>query len=199
MLKFFELPYQLDSFVDAMSFEAVDLHYNKHHRAYFEKMKNIISGTNLENEDIETIIKRSCSEPNSKSLFNNAAQVFNHDFFWKSLDPEKKKPSSFVVKKIKENFSSWENFEKIFKEAGLDHFASGWLWLVLEKGGIKIVTTSNAENPLIEDKKPLLCLDLWEHAYYVDYRNRRGDYLDSMIKNFLNWSFFEENLKKEGI
>ncbi len=197
MLKFFELPYQLDSLSPAISSDAMDVHYNKHHRAYFDKLKKIISGTNLEGEEIESIIIESYSKPNSRSIFNNAAQVFNHDFFWKSLDPEKNKPSSFVIKKIEDNFSSWDNFEKLFQEAGLNHFASGWLWLVLDGEEIKILTSANAENPLIRNQKPLLCLDLWEHAYYIDYRNRRGDYLDSIIKNFLNWSFFQENLKKD--
>jgi superoxide dismutase, Fe-Mn family len=196
MLKFFELPYQLDSLADAISSEAMDIHYNKHHRSYFDKLEKIISGTSFEGEAIESIIIKSCSKPNSRSIFNNAAQVFNHDFFWKSLDPEKKEASSFVVNMIKDKFSSWDNFQDIFKEAGLNHFASGWLWLVLDGEEIKITTTANAENPLVKNQVPLLCVDLWEHAYYVDYKNRRGDYLDSIIRSFLNWSFFEENLKK---
>ncbi len=194
MLNFFQLPYDNNAFKDLISSETIDIHYGKHHQTYFTNLKNLISGTEFEEMGLELIIKKSFSE--NKAIFNNSAQVFNHDFYWKSLSPEKKEISDFVLNEIKKDFGSLDNFKAELKDVSLKQFASGWSWIILDGDKIKIVSTSNAENPLLDDKKILLCIDLWEHAYYIDYRNRRADYLDIIIENFLNWDFFEENFFK---
>lgn len=198
MLNFFKLPYDLNSFGDMISPETLDFHYNKHHKTYFDNLIKLISGTELENKDLLDIIIKSFNQDNLKSVFNNSAQVFNHDFYWQSLSPKKIIPSDFIKSEINNFFSSWEEFATEFKKTALTHFASGWAWVVLDNDDkkIKIISTVNAENPLIHNQIPLICVDVWEHAYYIDYRNKRSDYLNAVIDNLINWNFFEENLKK---
>ncbi len=197
MLKFFELPYSKDAFANYISSETLDFHYEKHHRTYFDNLLKLISGTDLENEDLLSIIKKSFDQDNLKLVFNNASQVFNHDFYWKSLSPQKIEPSDFLKEKINERFSSWEKFIEEFKRVALAKFGSGWVWLVLDENfKIKIKASSNAHNPISENQIPLICIDVWEHAYYIDYRNRRGEYLDVLLNNLMNWNFLEDNLKR---
>jgi Fe-Mn family superoxide dismutase len=195
MLNFFQLPYKKNVFGKYLSQETLDFHYEKHHQAYFDNLIKLISGTELEKMSLEEIIKKSFNQPNLKLVFNNAAQVFNHNFYWNSLTPEKKNPSKFLVSEIEKNFDSMDSFKEDFKKKALAQFGSGWAWVVLEGERIKIITTSNANNPLTQNQIPLICLDVWEHAYYIDYRNKRGDYLNNLIENLINWDFFEKNLK----
>lgn len=195
MLNFLDLPFSAQDFAGKISPETFDFHYGKHHRAYFDNLLKLIAGTDLENDDLETIIKKSFSQDNLKAIFNNSAQIFNHNFYWQSLSPQKKDPSKFLLERINDNFSSLEDFKDNLKKVALGQFGSGWAWVVLEEGKIKIISTSNAETPIVHGIKPLLVIDVWEHAYYIDYRNRRADYLDMVINELINWDFFEENLK----
>lgn len=197
MLNFFQLSYEKNAFGEYLSQETLDFHYGKHHQAYFDNLIKLISETDLANLSLEDIIKKSFKHDNLKLVFNNAAQVFNHDFYWKSLSPEKQQPSDFLKLEIEKNFGSLDLFKEGLRKKALAQFGSGWAWVVLKGDKIKIITTSNANNPLTQDLIPLICLDVWEHAYYIDYRNKRGDYLNNLIENLINWKFFEENLKKQ--
>jgi Fe-Mn family superoxide dismutase len=195
MLNFLDLPFSAQDFSGKISPETFDFHYGKHHRTYFDNLLKLIAGTDLESDDLETIIKKSFSQDNLKAIFNKSAQIFNHNFYWQSLSPQKKEPSKFLLERINDNFSSLEDFKENLKKVALGQFGSGWAWVVLEEGKIKILSTSNAETPIVHGIKPLLVIDVWEHAYYIDYRNRRADYLDMVINELINWDFFEENLK----
>lgn len=198
MLNFFQLPYEKNAFGKYLSQETLDFHYGKHHQAYFDNLLKLISGTDLEDLSLEEIIKKSFKHDNLKLVFNNAAQVFNHDFYWKSLSSEKQKPSDFLKLEIEKNFASLELFKEELRKKALTQFGSGWAWVVLKGDKIKIITSSNANNPLVQGLTPLICLDVWEHAYYIDYRNKRGDYLNNLIESLINWKFFEENFKKNN-
>ncbi len=195
MLNFFQLPYEKNVFEGYLSSETLDFHYGKHHRAYFDNLVKLIDKTDLEKMTLEEIIRESFNQPNLKLVFNNAAQVFNHNFYWNSLTPNKKDPSDFLISRIEKDFDSMDLFKEKLKNKALAQFGSGWAWVVLEGEKIRVISTSNANNPLTQNQIPLICLDVWEHAYYIDYRNKRGDYLDNLIENLINWDFFENNLK----
>ncbi|MFA5643954.1 MAG: superoxide dismutase [Patescibacteria group bacterium] len=196
MLDFFKLPYNPSSFNGFISAETFSYHYDKHHKTYFDNLIKLISGTELEGKSLVEIIKASYNNPQLKSIYNNSAQVFNHDFYWQSLSPDKLEISNFLKEKIIESFSSLDEFKLNLKSTGLSQFGSGWVWVILEDDKIKITSLPNADSPLINNQKPLLCIDVWEHAYYIDYRNNRAEYLEMLINNSINWNFFEENLKE---
>lgn len=196
MLNFFNLPYNENGLEKTISSETISFHYGKHHRVYFDNLIKLISGTELENKDLVEIIKLSYNQADLVKVFNNSAQVFNHDFYWQSLTPDREEPSDFLKNKILADFPSWEDFVLELKNTALNQFASGWVWVVFSEGKIKITSTSNAVNPLVLNQTPLLCLDVWEHAYYIDYRNNRAQYLDEIIANLINWRFLESNIKK---
>lgn len=196
MLDFFKLPYNSNSFNGFISAETFSYHYDKHHKTYFDNLIKLISGTELEGKSLVEIIKASYNNPQLKSIYNNSAQVFNHDFYWQSLSPDKLEISNFLKEKIIEGFSSLDEFKLNLKSIGLSQFGSGWVWVILEDDKIKITSLPNADSPLINNQKPLLCIDVWEHAYYIDYRNNRAEYLEMLINNYINWNFFEENLKE---
>jgi len=196
MFNLMTLPYSQDSFLNLLSSEAFDFHYGKHHQAYVDNLNKLTAGGEMENLPLTDIIKMSFLSEELKSIFNNAAQIFNHDFYWQSLSPEKKELSADLEKMIEANFSSLDNFKVELKKSALAQFGSGWTWVVVGENGIAIVNTSNADTPIVLGKTPLLCLDVWEHAYYIDYRNRRADYLDALINNSLNWEFASQNLSK---
>ncbi len=196
MLEFFKLPYELGALSPIISVETIDFHYNKHHRTYFDNLVKLIDSSDWKDKKLEEIIKLSYGDDNYKNIFNNSAQVFNHNFYWNSLSPDKIEASDFLKTELTKYFSSWDKFKEELKMAGLNHFASGWLWLVWQDNKIKIITTANADVPIVHNQVPILVIDLWEHAYYIDYRNRRADYLQAVIDNLINWSSVEINLRK---
>lgn len=156
---------------------------------------NLIKGTDLENASLEELIKASANNPEKAGLFNNAAQVWNHTFYWNGM----KKggggaPSGAIAAKINEDFGSFDAFAEAFKNAGLTQFGSGWAWLVLDAGKLKITKTPNADTPMAHGQKALLTVDVWEHAYYLDYQNKRADYIDIFLKHLVNWDFVNTNL-----
>ncbi len=191
-----ELPYEQNALAPTISAETLSYHYNKHHRAYLDKLNELVSGTEYEELELEEVIVKTAGKADKAGIFNNAAQVWNHDFYWNSLSPKGGgEPTGELGRKIETSFGSCENFLKQFVEAGMTDFGSGWAWLVEDKDILKITKTSNAENPLSQGQgKALLALDVWEHAYYLDYQNRRNDYLKAVLDKLINWHFAEMNL-----
>jgi len=192
-----KLPYAKDALAPHISENTINFHYGKHHQAYITNLNNLITGTDLEGKTLEEIIKISAADKSKQGIFNNAAQVWNHTFYWHSMKPNGGgKPIGEVLQKIERDFGSYENFVAEFKNAGATQFGSGWAWLVLESEKLKIVKTGNAETPLTTNAKPLMTMDVWEHAYYLDFQNARPSYIDSFLSHLVNWDFVAENLKK---
>lgn len=183
-----KLPYAYDALEPMMSAQTLQYHHDKHHAGYVTKLNTLISGTEFESKSLVEIIKHA-----DGAVFNNAAQVYNHDFFWTVLSPETTVPSLALDSIISAQFGSVEAFKKAFIEKGVTLFGSGWVWLCIDdKGNLSIVSTSNADNPLRLGLVPLMVCDVWEHAYYIDYRNARADYLENWWK-LLNWKFVSFN------
>lgn len=188
--KLIELPYSIKALEPIISKETLDYHYGKHHQAYVTNMNKLIIDTEFENLSLEEIIRRS-----SGGIFNNAAQIFNHNFYWNCLAPNAGgKPSGKIAEAINHAFGSFATFKEKFSQTAVTIFGSGWAWLVKGKDGkLEIVGTSNAGNPMTDGKKPLLTCDVWEHAYYIDYRNARPSYVEKFW-NLVNWDFVSSNL-----
>jgi superoxide dismutase, Fe-Mn family len=185
-----ELPYGKDALAPHITEKTIDFHYGKHHNTYVTNLVKLIGGTELESEALESIIKKTKGDKAKAGIFNNAAQVWNHTFYWNSMKPNGGGlPTGQIAEKIKADFGSYEKFVEEFKNAGLTQFGSGWAWLVLKDGKLQVTKTANADTPLAHGLKPLLTADVWEHAYYLDYQNKRADYLDVFIKNLINWDF----------
>ena len=183
------LPYAADALAPVISPETIDYHYGKHHQAYVTNLNNLIPGTEFENASLEEIVMKS-----SGGIFNNAAQVWNHTFYWNCLSPNGGgEPTGALADAINAAFGSVDNFKSEFIKSGIGNFGSGWTWLVKNAdGSVEIVNTSNAANPMTDGKTPLLTIDVWEHAYYVDYRNARPKYLEE-IWSIVNWDFVAAN------
>ena len=186
------LPYSRDDLSPVISAETIDYHYGKHHQAYVNNLNKLIAGTNYESMELTDIIKQS-----SGGIFNNAAQVFNHNFYWNSLKPNGGgEPTGKLAEAIDNYFGSFAAFKEKFTATAIATFGSGWTWLVKNAdGSLDIVSTSNAGTPITEDKTPLLTCDVWEHAYYIDYRNARPAYVEQFW-NLVNWAFAESNFEK---
>jgi len=197
MHKLPELPYGLDALEPHISRETMDYHYGKHHRAYVTNLNGLIKDTDLEHLSLEAIIRATGSSTGQPDpIFNNAAQAWNHAFYWQCLTPRTCSPGVAAAAAINAQFGSVEKFRQRFTEAAMNTFGSGWAWLVGDNDGkLEIVSTSNAETPLTGDRIPLLTCDLWEHAYYIDYRNARAEYLTAFWK-VLNWNFLETGIKQ---
>lgn len=191
------LPYGEDALEPHISQRTLSFHYGKHHQAYVTNLNNLIQGTELDKKTLEDIIQESANNSEKIGIFNNAAQVWNHTFYWHSLSPKGGgQPTSSLGAKIAQDFGSFEKFAELFKQAGVGQFGSGWAWLVLDRdGSLKVTKTPNADLPLIHGQKALLTCDVWEHAYYLDYQNRRPDYLDIFLKNLANWDFAQKNFE----
>ena len=186
------LPWARDALAPHISAETIDYHYGKHHQAYVTNLNNQIKGTEFENADLETIIKKS-----SGGVFNNAAQIWNHTFYWNCLSPKGGgEPTGKLAEAINKAFGSFAAFKEEFTKTAVGTFGSGWGWLVQRPdGSLALVSTSNAATPLTGSDKALLTCDVWEHAYYVDYRNARPNYVDAYLKSLVNWDFAAKNLK----
>ena len=185
-----ELPYPSNALEPHISAETLSFHYGKHHRAYVDKLNDLIPGTPFEKMALEEIIRNA-----SGGIFNNAAQVWNHSFYWNCLSPDGGgAPTGKIAEKINAHWGAFEKFQKELTQSAVTNFGSGWTWLVQNRQGeLEIVNTSNAGNPLTEGKKPILTIDVWEHAYYVDYRNARPKYVEAYWK-LVNWDFANANL-----
>ncbi|HLD77217.1 MAG TPA: superoxide dismutase [Rickettsiales bacterium] len=191
-----KLPYEKNALAPYISENTMNYHYGKHHQAYVTNLNKLLEGSDLASKTLEEVMKISATDSAKVGIFNNAAQVWNHSFYWNSMKPNGGgKPSGEVLKKIEADFGSYEKFVEEFKNAGATQFGSGWSWLVLENGKLKIVKTANAATPLTSSAKPLMTMDVWEHAYYLDYQNARPTYIDSFLNHLLNWDFVAQNLK----
>lgn len=184
------LPYAQDALAPHISKDTFEYHYGKHHQAYVTNLNNQIKGTEFENADLETIIRKA-----SGGIFNNAAQVWNHTFFWNSMKPKGGgAPTGALADAINKKWASFDEFKKAFQTSAVGNFGSGWTWLVKKPdGSVDIVNTSNAATPLTSDNKPLLTIDVWEHAYYIDYRNARPKFVETYLGSLANWDFAAKN------
>jgi len=190
-----DLPYAKDGLAPYISANTLEFHHGKHHRAYVDNTNKLIAGTELANESLETIVKKTVGDAAKSGLFNNAAQVWNHSFYWQCMKPDGGgKPTGKAADKINETWGSFDKFAEELKNAGVTQFGSGWAWLVLDGGKLKVIKTANADTPIAPGVKPLLTVDVWEHAYYLDYQNRRPDYLATFIEKLINWDFVKSNL-----
>jgi Fe-Mn family superoxide dismutase len=192
------LPYGRNALEPYLSERTLDFHHGKHHQAYVTNLNNLlIDATDLINLTLEEIIINTAQTSSKSGIFNNAAQVWNHTFLWNSMSPNGGgEPQGALALKINEDFGSFSEFKNAFKQAGITQFGSGWAWLVLENEKLKITKTGNADLPMIHGQSALLTCDVWEHAYYLDYQNRRPDYLDIFLNHLINWRFAEDNFLK---
>ena len=192
-----DLPYGYDDLDPVISRSTLEFHHDKHHAAYVGKYNDAVSGTDLDSQPIEDVIKTVAGDPSKAGLFNNAAQAWNHTFYWNSMAPNGGgSPSGAVAEKMDADLGGFDKFVEQFKDAGATQFGSGWAWLVLDEGKLKVTKTSNAENPLTQGQTALLTIDVWEHAYYLDYQNQRPAYIDVFIEKLINWDFVSQNLEQ---
>lgn len=189
------LPYDYTALEPYISKSTLEFHHDKHHAAYVSKFNDAVKGTDLDSQSIEAVIKALASDPAKNGVFNNAAQAWNHTFYWNSMKPGGGgQPTGDLAKKIEADFGSFDQFAEAFKTAGATQFGSGWAWLVLDGGTLKVTKTLNADNPLTSGQVPLLTMDVWEHAYYLDYQNKRPDYISTFLSHLVNWDFAAQNL-----
>lgn len=190
-----ELPFDKNSFLPHFSSETFDFHHGKHHMAYVTNLNNLLQNhQELTQKSLEEIIEISSKDNSLAPIFNNAAQIWNHTFFWHSIKPQGGgKPGEKLMAQIAEDFGSFENFLAEFKQAAISQFGSGWAWLVWHEEKLKIVKTANADTPITKSMHPILACDVWEHAYYIDYRNKRPDYVSCYLENMINWEFAEKH------
>lgn len=189
------LPYPHDGLASVISPATVDAHYEQHHKGYVKKLNDLIKGTPYAEMTLERIILETAHKESERGIFNNASQVWNHDFYWKCLNPKAShQPVGQLANAIDRSFGAYEEFAKQFLQAGVEQFGSGWVWLCSDAfGKVQITKSSNAQSPLLMDLKPLLTIDVWEHAYYLDFQSRRADYLDEVMARLLDWDFADEN------
>ena len=191
------LPYPEAALEPHYSAKTFGFHHGKHHKAYVDNLNKLIAGTDLEGKSLEEIIMAVAKDPARIGVFNNAAQVWNHTFFWNCMSPHGGgRPAGKLAHLIDEAFGGYDKFVEQFKAAAVGRFGSGWGWLVLDNDALKIISTPNAENPMTQNQVPLLTVDVWEHAYYLDYQNRRPDFVQAFLDNLVNWDFVAANLAK---
>jgi len=189
------LPYAQNALAPIITENTISFHYGKHHQAYVNNTIKLIAGTELEKVNLVDLVKRTAGNADHRAIFNNAAQVYNHSFYWNSMKPGGGgEPRGKIAEKINESFGSYQKFVEAFSNAAATQFGSGWAWLVMDGGKLQVVKTSNAETPITTSAKPLITIDVWEHAYYLDYQNRRADYIKAFVEKLLNWDFAEKNL-----
>jgi superoxide dismutase, Fe-Mn family len=194
-LKLPELPYAKDALEPHISAETLDFHHGKHHNAYVVNGNKLLEGTEFFNKDMVEIIQATAGDMSKAGIFNNVAQVWNHNFYWNSMSPNGGgQPTGELMDRIAKDFGSYEDFRSAFTAAGATQFGSGWAWLIEENGDLKITKTANADNPLTKGQKPLLTMDVWEHAYYVDFRNARPKYMETFLDHLVNWEFATANM-----
>lgn len=188
------LPYDYNALEPFMSAKTLEFHHDKHHAGYVTNLNNLVKDTELADKSLEEVIQATYNDSSKAGIFNNAAQVWNHTFYWNGMKPSGGgSPSGELAEKINATFGSYDKFKDEFKSAGATQFGSGYAWLVMENGTLKIVKTPNAVNPMTSGQTPLLTCDVWEHAYYLDYQNKRPDFLQSFLDNLVNWEFVAQN------
>lgn len=191
------LPYAQDGLAPYISAQTMEFHYGKHHQGYVNKINSRIENSEYAGSSLVQIIGQTAGkkDPDQTAIFNNAAQAWNHAFYWQGMTPDGGgTPSGDLLKRIESDFGSFDNFKTAFKNAAASQFGSGWAWLVLDNGVLKVEKTANADTPLAYGRMPLLTIDVWEHAYYLDYQNRRADYIAAWLDHLVNWNFAAQNL-----
>jgi Fe-Mn family superoxide dismutase len=189
------LPYKDNALEPVISANTIGFHYGKHHKGYVDNLNKLIAETEFVGQTLEKIIAATAGKADKTAIFNNAAQIWNHSFYWNSLSPKGGgEPPAGLKQKIEASFGSLDACKKELATAATTQFGSGWGWLVLDGGKLKVVKTGNADTPLTTGVKPLLTIDVWEHAYYLDYQNRRADYINAVLDKLINWNFAAENL-----
>lgn len=189
------LPYAENALDPVISARTLSIHYGKHHKTYVDNLNKLTSDTEFASLTLQEIISKTTGQADKAGIFNNAAQVWNHTFYWNSLSHNGGgEPPLALKRKIEDSFGDLESCKKELTAAAMTQFGSGWAWLVIGDNKLEIIKTANAESPLSKGKKPLLVIDVWEHAYYLDYENRRIDYVNAVIEKLINWSFAEDNL-----
>ena len=199
MFDLMTLPFAEDALEPHISATTLRLHHDRHHRKYVETLNGLVAGTALEHMLLDAIILTTAGKPEMQAIFNNAGQVWNHDFFWASMAASPAEPNTKVRSWIDRDFGGLDDFKKQFKDAAVGRFGSGWAWLVIAPDvKLKVVSTSNAETPITGDLWPLLACDVWEHAYYIDYQNRRADFVQAFLDHLVNWEFVSARLQTEA-
>jgi Fe-Mn family superoxide dismutase len=189
------LPYAPDALAPHVSADTLQTHHGAHHKAYVDKTNAAIAGTELDGQPVEAIVK-AAYEQGKKPLFNNSAQTWNHGFYWNSMAPEKSTPSAALSSAIDSAFGSMDAMLEKLKDEAVNHFASGWAWVVADGGTLKVISTHDAETPITTSANPLLTIDVWEHAYYLDVKNKRPEYVSAVLGNIVNWQFASENFDR---
>lgn len=190
------LPYPQDALAPVISARTIEFHYGKHHQGYLTNLKKMVAGGPMADWPIEKIMMETANDASKASIFNNAAQVWNHNFYWRSMKPGGASMPAELKGAAEKSFGSADTMKKELLQAAVSQFGSGYAWLVKDGDAIKVVKTPNAQNPMTSGQKPLATIDVWEHAYYLDYQNRRPDHVTAVIDKLFNWEFVLENLKK---
>jgi Fe-Mn family superoxide dismutase len=198
----FELPpldFAFDALEPHISARTMEFHYDKHHRTYVSKLNQLVEGSPPARMSLEDVMRRSADSPSGQALFNNAAQAWNHAFFWKCMKPKGGgAPRGALAERLKGSFGGYEKVRTAFLDAATGQFGSGWAWLVQSGDRLEVMATANADNPLVRGKIPLLTCDVWEHAYYLDYQNRRADFVKAFVDHLVNWEYAASQLQKKA-
>jgi superoxide dismutase, Fe-Mn family len=192
------LPYDENALEPIISKQTMGFHHGKHHATYVKKLNELVAGTPLADRTLDDIVKSTYLDASRKKIFNNAAQDWNHTFFWACLTPKSGKPEGGLAAAIENDLGGYEKFKEEFIKAGAEHFGSGWVWLVSDKGKLAIEATPDAVTPMAQGKTCILTIDLWEHAYYLDYQNKKEDFLKQVSEKLLNWDFARQNFERAG-
>ena len=193
-----KLPWDEAALDPVISGRTIELHHGKHHKAYVDKLNELVAGTRLADLPLEQVVAETAGDTEQRKIFNNAGQHWNHSFFWQCLKPGGGKPSGDLARRLESDLGGLETFRKEFEKAAVECFGSGWAWLVLRDGKLEILSTSNADTPIVMGATPLLTIDVWEHAYYLDYENRRPEFVKAVIGQLLNWEFAAQQLQRGG-
>lgn len=192
------LPWEEGALAPVISKQTIEFHYGKHHATYVKTLNGLVSGTDMADMPLEELVRSVKGDSGKTKIFNNAGQVWNHTFFWNCLAPQRSEPSQALRQKIDETFGGLDQFGEQFVNAAVAQFGSGWAWLTLDNGKLAIETTANADTPMAQGRTCLLTVDVWEHAYYLDYQNRRADFLKAVVGERLNWRFASERFEAAG-
>ena len=192
------LPYDEGALAPVISGNTMSFHYGKHHKAYVDKLNELARNSRFAAMPLDEVVRESAKDSADRAVFNNAAQAWNHSFFWTCLTPHGGTPSGTLLGAIERDLGGIDTFKENFAKQGAAQFGSGWVWLVADKGKLGIEKTPDAVTPMAEGRRCLLTIDVWEHAYYLDYQNRRPDFLKAVIENLLNWDFAEQNFERAG-
>ncbi len=187
MFEMIKLPYSADALKPYMSDKTFEFHYGKHYKTYVDTLNKLVEGTKFSQMSLEEIIRQTHGQDEYKAIFNNAGQAWNHQFFWQSMSPNGGKPKGKLLEKIIAQYGDYEKFKQELKNAAVTQFGSGWAWVVDNEGVLQILKTANADTPVSLGLKPIICIDVWEHAYYFDYQNRRADYVEAFLEHLANW------------